>query len=105
MPMEGKEKRRLWKERVEVFLASGQNQRAWCQEHGLPAHQLGYWLRKFKDEARELPPDNDRWVSLPGTASFGSGVSLRIGDLVVDVESGFDKQLLVDVVRALMAVC
>lgn len=53
MPMEGKERRRLWKERVEVFLASGQNQRAWCQEHGLPAHQLGYWLRKFKDEARE----------------------------------------------------
>lgn len=53
----------------------------------------------------ELPPDNDRWVSLPGTASFGSGVSLRIGDLVVDVESGFDKELLVDVVRALMAVC
>jgi hypothetical protein len=60
-------------------------------------------LAKF--EAQELPPDNNRWVSLQGIVSFASGVSLRIGALVVDVESGFDRQLLVDAVRALMAVC
>lgn len=99
------DKQRLWRKRVEVFLASGQNQGAGCQEHGLPAHQLGYWLRKFKNESQELPDEDNRWVNLQGTVPFSSGVSLRIGDLIVDIESGFDKQLLIDVVRALVAVC
>ena len=101
--MEDKEKRRLWEERVKMFLASGQNQRAWSREQGLPANQLGYWLRKFKSEAKE--PDGTRWVSLQDTARPGSGVSLRIGDLVVEVENGFDKQLLAEVVHTLMTLC
>jgi hypothetical protein len=88
-----------------MFLASGQSRRVWCKEQGLSVHQLGYWLRKFKAEAKEVPSDNDRWISLQAATFSGSGVSLRIGDFVVDVESGFDKQILIDVVRTLMAVC
>jgi hypothetical protein len=75
--LEDKEKRRLWEERLKMFLASGQDQRAWSREQELPGNQLGYWLRKFKSEAKE--PDGTHWVSLKDTGRPESGVSLRIG--------------------------
>jgi len=32
------ERRELWAERIEAFLASGLSQRAWCREHGVNAN-------------------------------------------------------------------
>ena len=101
--MANQEKQRLWEERIEAFLASGQSQRAWCQEQGLRANQLGYWLRKYR--ARMSQPSGKRWVSMESGFHSHSGVSLRIGNIVLDVEPGFNQQVLVDVLHSLMNVC
>ncbi len=74
--MTRKTKHELWAERTQAFLASGLSQRAWCEEHGLRANQLGYWLRKF--EAETNSSSNNRWVNLDAIAPAGSGVSLNI---------------------------
>lgn len=99
--MSNLDKQRLWDERIQAFLASGQSQRAWCDEQGLSQHQLSYWLRKHR--AKELRSAGTRWVNLNSSAS--SGVSLRIGEIVVEVQPGFSQQILVDVMRSLMALC
>ncbi|MGI6645854.1 MAG: IS66 family insertion sequence element accessory protein TnpA [Limnochordia bacterium] len=97
------ELRELWAERVEAFLASGLSQRAWCREHGLKQERLSYWLRKFRAEASAKP--NGRWLQLDSLAPSGSGVSLRIGGLTLEVQRGFDPQVLADVISSLMNLC
>ena len=99
------DKRQLWEERVKAYLASGQTQKAWCLEQGLPVHQLQYWLKRFKAERVLVSSGSGRWVSLPDSIRTGSGVSLRFGDVVLEVERGFDQDVLVDVIRSLMSLC
>lgn len=101
--MSDKTKQELWAERIEEFRARGMSQSAWCREHNLRPNQLGYWLRKLTNEANS--PKTSRWISLDTIASAGSGVSLRIGNLVLEVQRGFDQQVLAEVVQALMDIC
>ncbi len=98
-----KTKQELWTERIEAFLASGLSQRAWCEQQGMRPNQLSYWLRKLRTEAR--PSGKGRWVSLNNIAPSNSGVSLRIGNAVLEIERGFDPEVLADVLRSLMASC
>lgn len=99
-----KTKQELWDERIESFLASGLSQRAWCQEQELPEHQLRYWLYKY--QARTVQPATNRWVSMdPASTTSMSGVSLRVGNISLDVEPGFDQQVLADVLRSLTTIC
>ncbi len=97
------EKQKLWDERIEVFLASGLSQAAWCREQGLPAHQLSYWLRKSKNSISAAA--NNRWVSVPNTTAGKSGVSLRIGKIALEIEPGFDAGVLSDVIRSVVDLC
>ncbi len=97
------EKRKLWEERIEAFSASGLSQAAWCREQDLPAHQLSYWLRKLKSGTSIAR--NNRWVSIPITTTEKSGVSLRIGNIALEIEPGFDTKVLSDVIRSVMALC
>ena len=100
--MSNTQKQELWNERIQDFRTSGLSQKAWCEEHGLQVGQLGYWLRKSKTQASS---SNGRWLSLDTIALPGSGISLRIGSMVLEIERGFDQEVLADVVRSLMAVC
>jgi len=97
------ELRELWAERIDAFLASGLSQRAWCRENGFNHGRLSYWLRKFIAEARQ--PRNGSWVSLDTIAPRSSGVLFRIGSVTLEVQRGFDAQVLADVIRSLMEVC
>jgi hypothetical protein len=42
-------------------------------------------------------------MNAPSTAS--PGITIRVGELVLEVEQGFDPQVLSDVVLTLMALC
>ena len=85
-------------ERIEVFGACGLSQRAWCREHGLRPIQLRYWLRKFETETNQ--PQNGIWIKQDSLAPTGSGVVLRIGKVTVENQSGFDPQVLTEVIRS-----
>ena len=37
----------FWELHVRQWQASGLSQVKYCEQHGLRAHQLGYWNRKF----------------------------------------------------------
>ena len=99
--MSNEQKRELWNERIQAFRASGLSQKAWCEEQGLQVSQLGYWLRKLRSETNLS--EKGRWVSLNNIAPSNSGVSLRIGNAVLEIDRGFDPEVLADVLRSLMA--
>ena len=101
--MTEKSKQELWAERIEAFLSSGLSQRAWCEQQGLRPSQLRYWLRKFRTETKQ--GTLVRWLSLDAVAPSGSGVSLRIGNVVLEIQRGFDQEVLAGVVRSLMDIC
>ena len=42
-----KEREQLWQERVAQLKASGMSQRSYAMEHGLPEHQVSYWVRRI----------------------------------------------------------
>ena len=62
--MGNREKRELWVERIDRFLASGQSKATWCQEQGLPIHQLRYWLARVGDEAKGYAAVHNRLLGL-----------------------------------------
>ena len=100
-----KEKRELWQQRVQDFLSSGQTAKSWCEENGFPYNQLNYWLRKLRSADSVPALDSPRWVHMDTAQSLNSGVSLRIANVDLEIKSGFDRQVLTDVILALMSIC
>jgi len=98
------EKRALWNERIKEFLASGQSRQAWCRDNDVSAQQLGYWLRKSQS-SHENQTETSRWVSMNASCSASSGITMRVGDIILEVQRGFDPQVLTDVVLTLMTLC
>lgn len=92
---ERQERRSLWATRIADYRASGQSQAAWCAQHGLKIHQFRYWLKKQSQTAEDTPT---RWLSLD---LANAPVVIRVGQVTVEVQPGFDPDLLRDVVRTL----
>ncbi|NMB38124.1 MAG: IS66 family insertion sequence element accessory protein TnpB [Firmicutes bacterium] len=104
---EQEQKHQLWKERISEYESSGLSIPAWCKEQQIPAHQMRYWLRKFEEPNKSAlkSKKTSRWVELDTHKLSGSGVSLRVGSVVLDIQQGFDRQLLVEVVQVLTSIC
>lgn len=97
--MSKQELRRIWSARVTEFKASGQSVPAWCKEQDLKPHQLRYWLRKDRESSK--PPE---WIPL-NLGDSETAVTLRVGQVAVDVRPGFDPTLLRSVVKTLIDLC
>ena len=82
------------------FKASGQSVPSWCQEQDLKPHQLRYWLRKERESSNPT-----EWIPLDMANNSESAVTLRVGQVAVEVRPGFDPNLLLSVVKTLIALC
>lgn len=49
-----KKREQLWRERIAQWQASGMSQQAYATEHGVPVHQVGYWVRRLT-KSQTLP--------------------------------------------------
>ena len=101
-----------WHERIAAFRASGQSKSAWCQAHGLKAHRLRLWEKRFAELAAERPAGDvgPQWMAMaitqqPDALTATKGLVLKIGAAEVEVRTVFDAKLLGDVVRVLQATC
>lgn len=63
---------------IEAFESSGQTQRAFCREQGIPLPTFSSWLRKRRCDA--TTPAGFRPVRLLGGDSGMSGASVRLAD-------------------------
>lgn len=94
-----------WKARITDYQSSGLTIKDWCQTHNLNYSQFHYWHRKFK--AVENPiKTSTQWFPLDISDQVdetGSGISIRVGGVVVEVKPHFNPDLLLQVVRTLNA--
>jgi hypothetical protein len=101
------QKRILWEERIAAFQTSGQTVSGWCRERDISEHQMRYWLRRILPKrAKTQESVSSHWVQVDSSGNTArSGISLCIGNVTLDVQPGFDQQVLVEVLRSLMSLC
>lgn len=108
--MTNKEQRRQeWAARIKDYKASGQTMAVWCSSNGGSIQQLKYWLRKFKNASSAKPVSASvRWTSIstnevPSLPS--SSLILHLGPTRIELEPGFNPDLLLSVVKTLQPLC
>ena len=98
------------KRHLAEFLNSGLDRKTYCQQNNLKPHCLDYWRAKLRERPAVLkkadgPP---QWVTLQvadRVAAGNTGIRLRVGRMEVEVDSGFDRETLADVLRIAGSVC
>jgi len=95
--------------RITEYRASGLKAKEWCAVHNVTPSQLWYWLRKFKNRNGPSHTSPSRWLpvelSEQSPADQGDSLLIRIGQAGIEVKSGFDQDLLSQVIRILVALC
>ncbi len=97
--------REQWRARVAAYRASGLSAVEWCKANGQKTHRLWYWLREFKKE--QLPQECSEWlpIEVADRSMPETNLSIRVGQATIMVSQGFDRVLLLDVVRTLSSLC
>ena len=103
------ERREYWKNQVAEFLKSGLDRKTYCQQKNIKIHQLDYWRAKLKVRPPALKKldASPQWVTLQVADKFAgsSGIRLWIGRLAIEVDPGFSREALADVLRVAGSVC
>jgi hypothetical protein len=98
-----------WRQHVETFEHGGLKRQEYCQANGITVSGLDYWRRRFRELDPADPPSSNGWIPLKiGDDSIldpGSVLCLKIGRLAIEVRPGFNRELLVDVLRAVGSIC
>lgn len=94
--------RQLWEERISSFTHSGMNVKTWCATNNIPVVTFQYWRKKLLS-----PTPSTSWIPVnvveEARPVSQTGVKIRLGDVVIEVETGFDHQVLrsvVDILRS-----
>ena len=101
--MTGLERSSLWRERLADLSASGLTQKQWCEQKGVPVHQLAYWKQRLSSaEPARASRGGVDWCPVQMIASdVTNSLEVRVGVAHIQVRAGFDPQLLAGVVRVL----
>jgi hypothetical protein len=113
---------RKWAEVIREWDSSGLSGGAFASERGIAEKTLRWWkselARRARNESRRRPPRGEplpagaagtasvpfaKVIRVGGERSSSGRVTIVVGRARIDVEQGFDRQLLCDVVRALEA--
>lgn len=101
--------RNEWKILIDEWRNSGMTKKGWCSANNQSIHKFRYWHDKFESEKKapqwvEVPMNNMiQTQPLPITIDnrSGSSITVKINQVSIEVNTGFDPELLADVVRAL----
>lgn len=110
-------RRKLWQARVADYRASELSMREWCERNGVTDHQLRYWLEKtggrsqggswacvelIDDDIAEARKSPTASRGPNGTAPSDAEVAVCVGVARIEVRSGFDPNLLSEVLRVVL---
>ena len=101
--MKRKEKEAYWLAKIEEYRASGLSLVEWCETGEVSVHNMKYWLRKQSPINRESTEETS-WVSCVVEEPKENSISLRINQVDIEVTSGYDETLLLQVIRTLRLV-
>jgi hypothetical protein len=109
--MSPKEQRqRKWEVHVSDFNSSGLNMTHWCSANHVDLEQMKYWTRKFKKESTVATRSSTlTFVPLaaiePVSQTFTPSLVVQVGLASIELQPGFDPQLLREAVEALSRSC
>lgn len=103
------ELRQTWEMRIADLRSSGQSIPVWSGIHNLKIHQVRYWFRKFTTSSQTPVNATPQWLTVQVCNSqqtvSQSPLFLKVGAATIEVQPGFNRELLLDVVRTLSATC
>ena len=96
------ERNELWKMRILDYQTSGLTVHQFSEHHQLNIHTMKYWIHKFRTNTQTVFEPTSQWLTIDlNESSTPRSLHLFVGDVRIEVSSGFDSHLLCDVVRAL----
>src|SRR5437588_829101 len=96
------EKESEWAERVSAWRASGETAEQFADRHGgYSGGTLRWWSSQLKRRALAPKPGTLARVEVRSRSSLPSGVRLEVAGARIEVDAGFDADLLRAVVAAL----
>jgi Transposase len=91
-----------WRQRIGEHLASGQSVAAFCRDHGLSENSFYVWKRRLR-QGETAPFVEVKTASADAGPCSGIEVGLR-GHRRLLVRRGFDRDLLIELIRTLEAI-
>jgi len=85
---------------------SGRTVTGWCRERGIEKNTFYGWRKRLSVELIDTDPTSvsPQFVSVALAAeTMSAGLTLKIGHVSVEINSGFDRDLLADVLTVLEA--
>ncbi len=99
----------LWQQRIANFKASGLTQKTWCSENSISYNRLKYWMYKHKPKSKNDHSELTTWIPvsvLPETdAKHTNRIVVKIGVASIEIHSGFDQNLFIEVLDAVKKSC
>ena len=93
--------RSFWKKHVVGWRASGETAKGYSERHGLSANTLGWWASRLKRDGK-FAEAAMRWAKVEVSAPVRSRpIVLRVRDVRIAVERGFDPETLAEILRVL----
>jgi hypothetical protein len=98
------QKRSYWKQHIDSWQQTDLTQVEYCRQHNLKHHQLVYWKKRFsKTEANVsfVPLNLENLLEIPTRQDQGSLILVFNNQFKIEIRSGFDAQLLHQLIFAL----
>ncbi|WP_138753061.1 IS66 family insertion sequence element accessory protein TnpA [Paenibacillus sinopodophylli] len=93
----------IWARHIATYQKSGQTMKAWCAQENLKVHQLKYWL--YKSPIAKPTETSTTFRAVAIQHSQHEPLWVQVGVARIAVRTGFEPQLLRDVVAALDLLC
>ena len=93
-----------WRERIEDYRRGGLTMIQWCEKTGYSIGQLKYWIAKFNKLARESEAGGWTRVNVVDSNSTAK-ITVHVGVARIEVERGFDRAVLGEVMRVAASIC
>lgn len=104
--MTREEKRKEWTRKVDLFEKSGLSMLEWCEENGEVYNSLRRWKEIISGNKQTVNTSEDKWVSIdiPAAKTYNKSIKVSINEFTVEIDTGFNKDLLTDVFKVLKTV-
>ena len=100
--MNNPQKAKEWKTKISKFKKSSMTKEAWCEKNNISLRQFNYWFKQLQSNS-STKNTITQWlpVEVAEEKITASPISIKIGSASVEVNSGFDKQLLSEILTIL----
>lgn len=101
--MKSDENREIWMKRIEEYRASGLSQKTWCEESGVKATSLRYWIMKLNKTKSIIEPDDSpiEFASVSITKESFPAIVLEIKDVKLSINNNYDEVFLLNLIKTL----